>query len=1009
MANGEINIKVVDDFQQARAEVEKWTKALETARTGSSATEESIKRMTVELLAANRVLQSRREILMEAVRSEEAQRNSQEATRQSLGAMRAELETLQRTSKEGLYPEQVEEVNLAIENLKNRIGEAEEKARGLSAGEFFGAMAGELTIVSEAAAQVSKGLQAVGVNTETFDSVRATITELITTMGVLGKVTDYVTNQEYKHAAAKMKTIVLNAQAAVQARLSAVAAHQQAAAETLTVGAKMKHAVVTGVLTAAQKVLNVAMMASPIMWLVGAVALLITGFVALSSLFGETAKAEKAAGEADKAYGEQVKKTQSTLDEVEQKRKEASAEALLQGRKELQELKQNGASKEEIARKEYEIATKNRDIQLQASEAVIKAKEEESSSLENNIQKQESLLATLSEGSKKYAEQKAKVDELKQAQRELSGEINAEYAKSQSMQQDQAEAADALKEKEMDLALDKHSKLVASQKKYNEARMKAEDDYQSDDFLKKQEYIRRLFEVNQQAERDNLELQRKYGKITQEEYNGQLALLNAAQQEFNNSRIKEMSKYYEEQRQGILSMIKKNADEQIQEVEKKYDDVLKKLGEMEAPVRLEGQSDESYAAEEEAYKAFMLKKADYEKRLKEQKNEEIAAIQKRSEEENAAAEKARLETEQSEKLERIEKELTEKYGKDLAAHAANEKEKTKIELEELAERIKMKEEAGLDVSGDKEEESGLKNKLLDMELLEAGENARAKYEIRKKHLEEELALAEGNSERQKEISQELADNEQEYLETRIAAFQEYAGQISGAMSAVSELFSAMEAAEMERYEEENEKKKADLQERLDAGLISQEEYDAGVEAADAELEKKKAEMARKQAIRDKAMKIFEIGISTASGIARALPNIPLAVLTGVMGAVQLATVLATPLPKASRGMLLQGPSHARGGIPIEAEGGEAIINKRSTSMFAPLLSAINEAGGGVPFAAPLSDGGYALRTGSSRGFTADEMGRALREAVRDVRVYTTVEDYRRADRKYTEVVNSGSY
>jgi hypothetical protein len=63
--------------------------------------------------------------------------------------------------------------------------------------------------------------------------------------------------------------------------------------------------------------------------------------------------------------------------------------------------------------------------------------------------------------------------------------------------------------------------------------------------------------------------------------------------------------------------------------------------------------------------------------------------------------------------------------------------------------------------------------------------------------------------------------------------------------------------------------------------------------------------------------------------------------------------------KAANGMLV-GNSHAQGGIKIgtprgmiEAEGGEVIINKRSTAMFKPILSAINEAGGGVKFA----DGG----------------------------------------------------
>jgi hypothetical protein len=40
-------------------------------------------------------------------------------------------------------------------------------------------------------------------------------------------------------------------------------------------------------------------------------------------------------------------------------------------------------------------------------------------------------------------------------------------------------------------------------------------------------------------------------------------------------------------------------------------------------------------------------------------------------------------------------------------------------------------------------------------------------------------------------------------------------------------------------------------------------------------------------------------------------------------------------------------------LKFELEGGEAVINKRSTSMYGGLLSAINQSGGGVRFA----DGG----------------------------------------------------
>lgn len=61
---------------------------------------------------------------------------------------------------------------------------------------------------------------------------------------------------------------------------------------------------------------------------------------------------------------------------------------------------------------------------------------------------------------------------------------------------------------------------------------------------------------------------------------------------------------------------------------------------------------------------------------------------------------------------------------------------------------------------------------------------------------------------------------------------------------------------------------------------------------------------------------------------------------------------------ANNGGVIDGPSHANGGVKFsvggrlgfEAEGGEAIINRKSTAMFKNQLSAINQAGGGVKFA-----------------------------------------------------------
>lgn len=49
------------------------------------------------------------------------------------------------------------------------------------------------------------------------------------------------------------------------------------------------------------------------------------------------------------------------------------------------------------------------------------------------------------------------------------------------------------------------------------------------------------------------------------------------------------------------------------------------------------------------------------------------------------------------------------------------------------------------------------------------------------------------------------------------------------------------------------------------------------------------------------------------------------------------------------GGMIEGPLHASGGVPITAEGGEAIMARGAVTMFAPLLSAMNQMGGGTSF------------------------------------------------------------
>jgi TP901 family phage tail tape measure protein len=140
------------------------------------------------------------------------------------------------------------------------------------------------------------------------------------------------------------------------------------------------------------------------------------------------------------------------------------------------------------------------------------------------------------------------------------------------------------------------------------------------------------------------------------------------------------------------------------------------------------------------------------------------------------------------------------------------------------------------------------------------------------------------------------------------------------------------------------------------GLISQEEAD-----------KKKEDVERKAFNRRKMLGISNVIINFAQGNAANFKDGLMAglVASPIMTALMLAQIALIASEQFAQGGLVgggvfEGPSHAKGGIKfasggrlMEAEGGEAIINKRSTAMFKPQLSAMNAAGGGVKFA----DGG----------------------------------------------------
>lgn len=119
------------------------------------------------------------------------------------------------------------------------------------------------------------------------------------------------------------------------------------------------------------------------------------------------------------------------------------------------------------------------------------------------------------------------------------------------------------------------------------------------------------------------------------------------------------------------------------------------------------------------------------------------------------------------------------------------------------------------------------------------------------------------------------------------------------------MVSAGENRRLKQYETASNKKERRLKLQLDPGLINQDQYNKAVEAIDADMTRKKAEIEYKQAKRKRAMDMANVIVNTSLAIMQAYAQMgPIAgtiaaVLMGTVGAFQLATIRKQPLPSIS--------------------------------------------------------------------------------------------------------------
>ena len=190
----------------------------------------------------------------------------------------------------------------------------------------------------------------------------------------------------------------------------------------------------------------------------------------------------------------------------------------------------------------------------------------------------------------------------------------------------------------------------------------------------------------------------------------------------------------------------------------------------------------------------------------------------------------------------------------------------------------------------------------------------------------------------------------------------------------------------------------ELQNKRDKGLITQKEYDK----KEAQI---KNEAARKQRIVDIAMATAKIPLLVLNALVSApFPaNVILASLAGALGLAQVAILAATPLPKFKTGGsvakklgLIRGRSHEHGGVPIEVEGNEFVMNKRAVAKygvgfmekindmkFNPIVNADKKLKSKSDSEYKLNESLATISTYLKQGYKVDAYGNKILEQIRD--------------------------
>lgn len=494
-----------------------------------------------------------------------------------------------------------------------------------------------------------------------------------------------------------------------------------------------------------------------------------------------------------------------------------------------------------------------------------------------------------------------------------------------------------------------------------------------DDMKEFRDQFVNLFELQEQSFTKQTELQNKNNQLTKDAYNKRIELKENELAELreledirlqiateNGDRIREETRRtYDRQIEDLKAKIEKEKslsvaertlnetaieaiNQQIIELEKKKNKELNKLALEEKRTRDEINASNTIASTK-----------DFDKQLEaEMKILEVAREREIEEAEKTGADVALIDAKYEEL--KIQK-------KDEYAQKRIEKESRTAAKIALVNEAALQEELGaLDLQYAKGliKEEDYQKKKEDIVTKYAVEQAKASLAATKAiledpnlspesrlKLEEEIAQKEidlANAVRDAEIS--AAQQSTEAQRKKIESIADAIDQASQLMGALSYFVSTIYEGQVQKIEEEQEESEkaseaelARIDKLAETGAITTEEAEARKRAAEEktakrneELEKKKAALQTRQAKLEKATNIIQTIMNTATGIMKAFAQggmfaTPIAAMIAAMGAVQLATIVAQPIPKYAK-----GTKDHKGGLAWVGDGGvsETIITNK---------------------------------------------------------------------------------